>query len=38
MIMEIWDSRDFLRVMEVMIELSKGNLEIAEQKIWNMRR
>lgn len=38
MIMAIWNSRDFLKALEVMTELAKGNTEIAELKIWNMRR
>ncbi|MCD8148319.1 MAG: hypothetical protein LUE92_01895 [Clostridiales bacterium] len=38
MILAIWNSRDFLRALEIMIELEKGNIEIAERKIWNMRR
>ena len=38
MILALWNSRDFLKAFEVMIELTKGNTEIAELKIWNMRR
>ncbi|MGI6095701.1 MAG: hypothetical protein ACOYBL_09750 [Lachnospiraceae bacterium] len=38
MILAIWNSRDFLRALEVMAELSEGKVEIAERKIWNMRR
>ena len=38
MILAIWNSRDFLKALEVMGELEKGNHEIAELKIWNMRR
>jgi hypothetical protein len=38
MILAIWNSRDFLGAMEIMTELVKGNTEIAELKIWNMRR
>lgn len=38
MILAIWDSRDFVKALTVMIELSKGNIETAELKIWNMRR
>jgi 2-oxo-4-hydroxy-4-carboxy--5-ureidoimidazoline (OHCU) decarboxylase len=38
MILAIWNSRDFLKALEVMTELAKGNTEIAELKIWNMRR
>jgi len=38
MILAIWNSKDFLRALEVMAELAKGNIEIAELKIWNMRR
>lgn len=38
MILAIWKNRDFLKAMEVMTELANGNTEIAEQKIWNMRR
>lgn len=38
LILAIWKNRDFLKAMEVMIELAKGNTEIAELKIWNMRR
>lgn len=38
MILAIWNSRDFLKALEVMNELAKGNTEIAELKIWNMRR
>lgn len=38
MILAIWKNRDFLKAMEVMTELAKGNTETAELKIWNMRR
>lgn len=38
MILAIWGSRDFLKALEVMAELAKGSTEIAELKIWNMRR
>lgn len=38
MILAIWNSRDFLKALEVMTELAKGNTEIAELQIWNMRR
>ncbi len=38
MVLAIWNSRDFLRALEVMTELSRGNVEAAELKIWNMRR
>ncbi len=38
MILAIWKSRDFLKALEAMSELAKGNTEIAELKIWNMRR
>lgn len=38
MILAIWKNRDFLKAMEVMTELAKGNTKIAELKIWNMRR
>lgn len=38
MILAIWKNRDYLKAMEVMAELAKGNTEIAELKIWNMRR
>ena len=38
MILAIWKNRDFLKAMEVMTELANGNTEIAELKIWNMRR
>lgn len=38
MILALWNSRDFLKALEAMIELAKGNTEIAELKIWNMRR
>lgn len=38
MILAIWNSQDFLNALEVMAELEKGNTEIAELKIWNMRR
>lgn len=38
MILAIWNNRDFLKALEVMKELEKGNKEIAELKIWNMRR
>lgn len=38
LILAIWKNRDFLKAMEVMTELAKGNTEIAELKIWNMRR
>lgn len=38
MILAIWNSKDFLKALEVMTELAKGNTEIAELQIWNMRR
>ena len=38
MILAIWNSRDFLKALEVLTELSEGNVETAEMKIWNMRR
>lgn len=38
MILAIWKNRDFLKAMEVMTELAEGSTEIAELKIWNMRR
>lgn len=38
MILAIWNSKDFLSALEVMAELAKGNIEIAELRIWNMRR
>lgn len=38
MILAIWNSRDFLSALEVMAELAKGSVEIAELRIWNMRR
>ena len=38
MILTIWKNKDFLKAMQVMTELAKGNTEIAELKIWNMRR
>lgn len=38
MILAIWNSKDFLKALEVMNELAKGNMEIAELQIWNMRR
>ncbi len=38
MILAIWKNRDFLKALEVMTELAKGNTEIAELQIWNMRR
>lgn len=38
MILAIWNSKDFLRALGVMTELSEGNVETAEMKIWNMRR
>ncbi|MGN8963480.1 hypothetical protein [Bariatricus sp. HCP28S3_D3] len=38
MILAIWNNRDFLKALEVMTELAKGNTEIAELRIWNMRR
>ncbi len=38
MILAIWNSSDFLRALEVMTELAKGSIEMAELRIWNMRR
>lgn len=38
MILDIWKSNDFLRALEVMCELSQGDTEKAELKIWEMRR
>lgn len=38
MILAIWNSKDFLKVLEVMIELEKGNVESVELRIWNMLR
>lgn len=38
MILAIWNSRDFLKALDVMTELAEGNTEIAELQIWNMRR
>ena len=38
MILSIWKSNDFLRALEVMCELSQGDTEKAELKIWEMRR
>lgn len=38
LILAIWKNRDFLKAVEVMTELANGNTEIAELKIWNMRR
>lgn len=38
MVMAISKSRDFIKALEIMIELSDGNVETAELKIWNMRR
>ncbi len=38
MVMAIWNSRDFLGALEVMTELFNGKVEMAELKIWNMRR
>ncbi|MCI8582929.1 MAG: hypothetical protein HFH13_07345 [Dorea sp.] len=38
MILAIWNSKDFLSALEVMAELAKGSVEIAELRIWNMRR
>lgn len=38
MLLVIWNSRDFLKALEVMTELTEGNVETAEMKIWNMRR
>lgn len=38
MIWDIWKSNDFLRALEVMCELSQGDTENAELKIWEMRR
>ena len=37
-ILDIWKSNDFLRALEVMCELSQGDTEKAELKIWEMRR
>lgn len=37
-ILAIWKSRDFLKALEVMTNLAKGNTETAELQIWNMRR
>lgn len=38
MILAIWNSKDFLSALEVMTELAKGNVAIAELRIWNMWR
>ena len=38
MILDIWKSNDFLRALEVMCELSQGDTEKAELKIWEVRR
>lgn len=38
MILDIWKSNDFLRALEVMCELSQGDIEKAEFNIWEMRR
>lgn len=38
MILAIWNSKDFMSALEVMAELAKGSVEIAELRIWNMRR
>ena len=38
MILAIWNSKDFLRALEVMAELDEGSIETAELRIWNMRR
>ena len=38
MILAIWNSKDFLRALEVMKELCEGKTETAELKIWEMRR
>lgn len=38
MILAIWKSRDFLKALELMTELEKGNRENAELQIWKMRR
>lgn len=38
MILSIWNSNDFLRALEVICELQQGNKDIAERRIWQMRR
>ena len=38
MILSIWKSTDFLRALEVMMDLSQSKFEQAEFKIWEMRR
>ena len=38
MILSIWNNSDFLRALEVMEELLEGHTEMAELKIWEMRR
>ncbi len=34
----LWGRDDFVRALDVMIELSEGHVKQAETKIWDMRR
>ena len=38
MILSIWRSNDFLGALDVIIELSQGEVDKAERQIWRMRR
>ncbi|MCR5835603.1 MAG: hypothetical protein K6G88_03765 [Lachnospiraceae bacterium] len=38
MILTIWNNQDFLKALEVICELQLGNKDIAERRIWQMRR
>lgn len=38
MILSIWRSNDFLGALEVITELSQGDMDKAERQIWRMRR
>lgn len=38
LIMAIWGNRDFIGAVEVISEYFDGNQDIAERRIWQMRR
>ena len=38
MILSIWRSNDFLGALDVITELSQGDVDKAERQIWRMRR
>ena len=38
LILSLWGREDFVRALNVLIELSEGDVKQAEAKIWDMRR